>query len=211
MHSTVGQYLDDVYPDHSDAYSERRVDAEPGSPDDANWQELGRPYRASRNDTQFRDARSRSDKPSIGRRVVRSISFFLFAVLVGGTLANLAYPNEVAQVFPPFGWLSAAASTTKASPAPAVTAADVQEQLKPVAIDLALVRRSIEQLTSNLDQLARKQDQLAQNMATLQAAEQELSQKVSAPPPTPKVSASLAPKAVHVPLPPPKSLQPPAP
>jgi len=210
MHSTDGQYLDDVYPDHSDTYSERRVDAEPGSPDDANWQEPGRPYRASRNDTQFRDARSRSDKPSISRRVVRSISFFLFAVLVGGTLANLAYPNEVAQVFPPFGWLSAAASTTKASPAPAVTAADLQEKLKPVAIDLALVRRSIEQLTSNLDQLARKQDQLAQNMATLEAAEQELSQKVSAPPPTPKVSASLAPKAVHVPLPPPKSLQPPA-
>ena len=72
------------------------------------------------------------------------------------------------------------------APAPTVTTADLQEQLKPVAIDLALVRRSIEQLGANQDQLARKQDQMAQAIATLQAAEQELSQKVSAPPPTPK-------------------------
>jgi chromosome segregation ATPase len=85
------------------------------------------------------------------------------------------------------------------APALRVSTADLQEQLKPVAIDLALVRRGIEQLTSNLDQLARKQDQLAQNIATLQTAEQEVSQKVSAPPPTPK--------AVHVS---PKPVQPPA-
>jgi cell division protein FtsB len=71
----------------------------------------------------------------------------------------------------------------------------LQEQLKPVAIDLALVRRSIEQLTSNLDQLARKQDQLAQNLATLQSAESGVSPKVSALP--------LPPKTVYVP----KSLQ----
>jgi hypothetical protein len=55
-----------------------------------------------------------------------------------------------------------------------------------MAIDLALVRRSEEQLASNQGQLARKQDQMAQAIATLQAAEQEVSQKVSAPPPTPK-------------------------
>ncbi|HEV2713789.1 MAG TPA: hypothetical protein VGU64_00905 [Terriglobales bacterium] len=203
MHSTDSQYLDDVYPDLSDTYSERRVDADAGSPNDANRQKPGRPYRASRNDTQIRDAQSRSDKSSTGRQVVRSISFFLFAVLVGvsGTLACLSYSDEVAQVFPPFGWLSGAASTTKASPPPAVTAADLQEQLKPVAIDIALVRRSIEQLTSNLDQLARKQDQLGQNMATLQAAEQELSQKVSVPQP--------APKAARASLSAPKPLQPP--
>ena len=101
------------------------------------------------------------------------------------------------QVFPPLGWLSPV-STMKA-PAPAVTTADLQEQLKPVAIDLALVRRSIEQFASNPEQLARKQDQMAQNIATLQAAEQEVSQKVSAPP--------LTPKPVHVS---PKPVQPPA-
>jgi hypothetical protein len=71
-----------------------------------------------------------------------------------------------------------------------------------MAIDLALVRRSEEQLAANQDQLARKQDQMAQAIAALQAAEQELSQKVSAPPTLPS-----APKPVHVS---PKQAQPPA-
>jgi len=86
-------------------------------------------------------------------------------------------------------------STIKA-PAPNVTTAD----LKPVAIDLALVRRSIEQLGANQDQLARKQDQMAQAIATLQAAEQDISQKILA-------LAPPAPKAVHVSA---KLAQPPA-
>jgi hypothetical protein len=123
----------------------------------------------------------------------------MLAVVVGvGTLACQSYSDEIRQLFPPLGWLSPV-STMKA---PATTT-DLQEQLKPVAIDLALVRRSIEQVTSNLDRLAREQDQLSQNMATLQAAEQELSQKVSAPPPPPPPT----PKPVHVS---PKPAQPPA-
>jgi hypothetical protein len=116
---------------------------------------------------------------------------------VGGTLACQSYRDEISQLFPPFRWLLPV-STTKAS-APAVTTADLQEQFKPIAIDLAVVRRSVEQLTSSQDQLGRKQDQMAQAIATLQAAEQEVSQKVSAPPPTSK--------PVHVS---PKPVQPPA-
>jgi hypothetical protein len=195
MHSTDSQYLNDVYPDISDTYSERRVDAE------ADGQKTRRPHRPYRNGAQFRDAQSRSDKPP-SRRVARSAALFLFAVLVGvgGTLASQSYRDEITQVFPPLGWLSPV-STIKA-PAPAVTTADLQGQLKPVAIDLALVRRSIEQLTSNLDQLARRQDQMAQNIVTLQAAEQDISQKMSAPPSPPP-----APKPVHVSA---KPVQPPA-
>jgi hypothetical protein len=122
----------------------------------------------------------------------------MFAVLVGvgGTLASQSYRDEITQVFPPFGWLSPVSTMT--APAPAVTTADLREQLKPVAIDLALVRSSIEQLGANQEQLARKQDQMAQNIATLQAAEQEVSQKVSAPPPTPK-PAHVSPKPVQPP------------
>jgi hypothetical protein len=44
-------------------------------------------------------------------------------------------------------------------PARPVTSAELQAQLKPVALDLAIVRRSVEQLASNQDQLARKEDQ----------------------------------------------------
>jgi hypothetical protein len=195
MHSTDSQYLNDFYPDLSDTYSERHVDAE------ADRQKPGL-YRPSRNNAQLRDAQSRSDKASISRRVAPSIALSLFAVLmgVGGTLASQSYRDKIIQVFPPFGWFSPA-STTK-SPIPAVTTADLQEQLKPLGIDLALVRRSIEQLTFNLDQLARKQDQLAQNMATLGAAGQGVSPKASALP--------LPPKTVYVPPAAPKSLQAPS-
>jgi hypothetical protein len=183
MLSTDSQNLNDVYPDLSDTHSEHRADR----------QKPRGPYRPSRNNTQFRGAQSKSYKPPMSRRVARSVALVLFAALVGvgGTLACQSYRDEITQVFPPLGWLFPV-STMKA-PAPAVTTADLQEQLKPVAIDLALVRRSIEQLASNQDQLGRKQDQMAQAMAALQAAEQDVSQKVSAP-----QSLPSAPKPVHV-------------
>jgi hypothetical protein len=50
------------------------------------------------------------------------------------------------------------------------------------ALDLTIVKLSVEQLAGNQDLLARKEDQMAQTIATLQAAEQDLSQKVSSPP-----------------------------
>jgi hypothetical protein len=45
-----------------------------------------------------------------------------------------------------------------------------------VALDLAIMKRSIEQLAGGQDQLARKQDQMTQAFATLQAAEQDIKQ-----------------------------------
>jgi hypothetical protein len=187
MYSTESPSLNDVLP-------ELELGSEHAPSNGGHRQKPGRPYRSSGQNLQFR-----SNKPPMSRRVARSVALFLFAVLVGvgGTFACQSYRDEITQVFPPLGWLSPV-STMKA-PAPAVTTADLQEQLKPVAIDLALVRRSIEQLASNQEQLGRKQDQMAQNIATLQAAEQEVSQKVSAPPPPPK--------PVHVS---PKPAQPPA-
>jgi hypothetical protein len=188
MYSTQSPPLNEVLPELD--FDSGQVPSNGG-----HRQKPSRPYRSSGRNLQFR-----SDKPPpMSRRVARSVALLLFAVLVGvgGTLACQAYRDEITQVFPPFGWLSPV-STMKAS-APAVTTADLQEQLKPVAIDLALMRRSIEQLSSNQDQLGRKQDQMAQTIATLQAAEQEVSQKVSAPPPPPK--------PVHVS---PKQVQPPA-
>ena len=185
MYSTESPPLNEVLP-------ELDFDSGQALSNGGHRQKPSRPYRSSGRNVQFR-----SDKPPMSRRVARSVALFMFAVLVGvgGTLASQSYRDAITQVFPPFGWLSPV-STMKA-PAPAVTTADLREQLKPVAIDLALVRRSIEQLASNQEQLARKQDQMAQNIATLQAAEQDVSQKVSAPP---------APKAVHVS---PKPAQPP--
>ena len=64
--------------------------------------------------------------------------------------------------------------------------------VKPVALDLAIMKRSVEQLASNQDQLARKQDQMTQAFATLQAAVRDINQNILA-------LAPLAPKAGHAP------------
>jgi hypothetical protein len=159
----------------------------------------GRPYRPSG----FNEAQFRSDKPSIGRRLTRSlVRFFLLVFIgVGGTLAWQYYGGEAVRTWAP-SLSSLLPASTMEPPAPAVTSTELKQQLKPMAIDLALVRRSEEQLAANQDQLARKQDQMAQAIAALQAAEQEVSQKVSAPPSLPS-----APKSVHVS---PKQAQPPA-
>ncbi len=112
---------------------------------------------------------------------------------MGGTLA-WQHSDELAEFVrtwvPSLGWLLPV-SMAKA-PALPITSTDLQQQLKPMAIDLALVRRSMEQLGANQDQLARKQDQMTQAIAALQTAEQDISQKIFA-------LAPPAPKAAHVP------------
>jgi hypothetical protein len=84
---------------------------------------------------------------------------------------------------------------------PVSPSAELQAQLKPVVLDLAIMKRSVEQLASGQDQLARKQDQMTQAFAALQAAEQDINQNILA-------LAPLAPKAGHVT--PPKPQQSPA-
>jgi hypothetical protein len=56
--------------------------------------------------------------------------------------------------------------------------AELHAQLKPVALNLAIMKRSVEQLADNQDQLVRKQGQMTQAIASLQAAEQDLSQQI---------------------------------
>ena len=159
----------------------------------------GNPHRSSG----FTNAQFKSGKPSIGGRLTRSLARFSVAVLigVGGTLAWQSYGGEAVRTWAP-SLSSLLPASTMEPPAPAVTSTELRQQLKPMAIDLALVRRTEEQLAANQDQLTRKQDQMAQAIAALQAAEQEVSQKVSAPPSLPS-----APKPVHVS---PKQAQPPA-
>jgi hypothetical protein len=146
-----------------------------------------RPYCSSG----FKNTQLRSEGPSIGRRISRNLVRFLLPVClgVGGTLAWQYYGGEMLRAWPSLGWLLPASP-----PGPAVTSTELQQQLKPMAIDLALVRRSEEQLATNQDQLARKQDQMAQVIAALQAAAQDLSKQILAlAPPAPK-GANIPPK-----------------
>ena len=183
----------------NDVLSELDFDSEQAPSNGGARLKPARPYRSSG----FKNAQFRSDRPSIGRRLTRSLVGFFLPVLigVGGTLAWQYYGGEMVRAWASsLGWL-----LPDAPPGPAVTSAELQQQLKPMAIDLALVRRTEEQLAANQDQLARKQDQMAQAIATLQAAGQDLSQQISALVPP---AAPPAPRAA--PIPPPKSLKPPA-
>jgi hypothetical protein len=197
MYSTKSPPLNDDYPERDVDASD--LDAERASSNRVHRLRPGKPYRSSG----FKSPQFRSDRPSVSRRLTRSFARFFLAVFigVGGTLV-WQHGDDVAEFVrtwaPSLGWLLPV-STTKA-PATAVTSTELQQQLRPMAIDLALVRRSMEQLGANQDQLARKQDQMAQAIATLQAAEQDISQKILA-------LAPPAPKAVHVS---PKPAQPPA-
>ena len=132
-----------------------------------------------------------SDRPSIGRRIFRTLTRFFIAVLIGigATLAWQSHGDAAREMVvaraPSLGWLLSV-STTK-SPAVAATAPDPVQQLEPLASNLDVVRRSVEQL-------AAKQEQMAQNIVTLQALEEDIRQKVSSPPPPPSQQAAPIPQ-----------------
>lgn len=136
--------------------------------------------------TSLRQPSRTSDVPSLGKRMFRTSARFLIAVLigVGATLAWQSYRGEAREMVrawaPSLSWLLPVSTTETV----AATATLVQE-LKPISLDLALVRHTLQQLATNQDQLAAKQDQLAarqeqmaQNIATLQEIEQGVRQKI---------------------------------
>lgn len=134
-------------------------------------------------------ARSR---PSIGRRMFRTLVRFSIAVLigVGATLGWQSYGDEIREILiaqaPAVGLLLPVPSTR---PAVASSYGDPTRQLGPMASTLDAVRRSVEQL-------AAKQEQMAQNIAALRAVEEEVRQKLlpasSATPLTPAPSQQAA-------------------
>jgi len=132
-----------------------------------------------------------NDRPSIGRRVLRRLTRFSIAALigVGATLGWQSYGDAakgmvIAQA-PTLAWLLSI-STTK-PPVVAATSPDPVQQLEPLAFNLDIVRRSVEQL-------AAKQEQMAQNIAALQAVEEDIRQKMSSTPPSPSPQGASIPQ-----------------
>jgi hypothetical protein len=121
-------------------------------------------------------------RPSIGRRMFRTLIRFSIAVLigVGATLGWQSYGDAAKEMLvaeaPALGWVLSV-STTK-SPVVAATSTDPMRQLAPLASTLDVVRRSVEQL-------AARQEQMAQNIAALRAVEEEARQKISSTPSAP--------------------------
>ena len=187
-------------PPLNDEYANRDVDTDLDA-DRAPW--LGG---TSRRASGFKNDRFPSGGLQNSRRITGTLALFSVAVLIGvaATVAWQSYGGEAVKTWAP----SLLPASTTEPPAPAVTTAELQTQLKHAALDLAIVKRSVEQLATNQDQLARKQDQMAQAIATLQAAEQGLSQQILALASPAAQPAQPAPKAAHAP--PPKPLKPPA-
>ena len=135
-----------------------------------------------------------SDRPSIGRRMLRTLIRFFIAVLIdiGGTLAwqshSDAARNMIVARAPSLGWLLSVATTK--SQAMAATAPDPVRQLEPLASNFDVVRRSVEQL-------AARQEQMALNIATLQAVAEDIRQKMSTPPPSSPSQQQAAPVPQH--------------
>ena len=163
-----------------DARSDQRVGTRPMKPS------IRSPRPSGLNDDQVG-----SDRPSIGRRIFRTLTRFIIAVLIGigATLAWQSHGDAAREMVvaraPSLGWLLSVSATK--SPAVAATAPDPVQQLEPLASNLDVVRRSVEQL-------AAKQEQMAQNIATLQALEEDIRQKVSSPPPSPSQQAASIPQ-----------------
>ena len=129
--------------------------------------------------------------PSTTTQIFRA-SVFAFLVLagVGGVLSWWYYVDQAT------GLIRAGAlpDATSKLAVPPEGFAELQQQLKSIAVDLATERQTLEQQSAdNHDQLTRIQEQIAQQSIALQATKQELSQKLS--------SSTPADKPVHTPLP----------
>jgi hypothetical protein len=141
----------------------------------------------------FGEGRPASVRPSIGKRLFRSLTRFSIAVLigVGATLGWQSYGDEIREMLiaqaPALGMLLPVPTTR--SPVVAASYADPMRQLAPMASTLDAVRRSVEQL-------AAKQEQMAQNIAALRAGGEDVRKMPSAP------SAATAAATPPVPVPP---------
>jgi hypothetical protein len=149
------------------------------------------------------------EQPSLGKRASRALARFLIIFFIGVVAAFVwqsygdAARQMIANSSPQLRWLAPqiAAQAAPDMAAPTVTATpspDVQ-QLKAMSLGLAALRQSVEQL-------AAAHQQMTDEIAKLQATEQEILDKVSAPPrPTAAPARKSAPTA-----PPPSSQGPPA-
>jgi hypothetical protein len=142
-------------------------------------------------------------RPSLGRRASRGLARFLvvFCIGVAATLAWQSYGDvaraTIANSSPQLGWLTPrTASVVPTAPdlvAPAVAATP---DLQKLALGLASVRQSVDQLAA---QFAAGQQQMAGDIAKLQADEQKILQKLSAAPPRPPAAPANKPAPVTPP------------
>lgn len=136
-------------------------------------------------------------------------AFFRFAITialgVGGTLAwqtygdmareiaATTYPDQLGWLMPPTPSADSAATPVAAPAVPATVGSAAPapafdpQQLNALSLGLAGVRRSVDELAA---QIASGQQQMTGDIARLQSSEQDILNKISAPPSRPAAAAS---------------------
>jgi hypothetical protein len=98
---------------------------------------------------------------------------------VAATLSWQAYSDAVREMvansYPQLAWFAPKAAVAQTTP-PALAPSPELEQLKALSLGFATVQQRV-------DQLAASQQQMSTEVANLRADQQELLQKMSAPPP----------------------------
>ena len=138
-------------------------------------------------------------KRSIGKRMFRTVTRFIVTVLIGVglTIGWQTYGERAKELtriwIPSVAWMLP--QRDPKPPTDADVMPEMAQQIKLIALDVAIVRRNVSQLATSQDQLAAKQDQMTQNIASLQEVEQDVRQKALSLP-VPKPVVPLAPKPV---------------
>jgi hypothetical protein len=156
---------------------------------------IGRPMNSSVRSpppSGLKDDRIASRRSSIGRRILRTSIAVLIGV--GATLGWQSHGDAARDMVvaraPSLGWLLSVSETKP--PATAATAPGPMQQLEPLASNLDIVRRSVEQL-------AAKQEQMALNIATLEAIADDIRLRMSTTPPSSPSEQPAAPIPQHKP------------
>jgi len=127
--------------------------------------------------------------PKRNWRIFRTIPRFFLALLIGvGLTLGWQSHGDVAREMirtqgPWLSWLLPGSTPT--TPTAAGVSSEVVQQLEPMARDLAVVRR-------NVEELAERQEKMSQYVATLRAVEQDIIQRMSLRPASGAVSTPPA-------------------
>jgi TolA-binding protein len=148
------------------------------------------------------------------RRIFRAVAAFSLLILIGvGVMfAWRSYGGDLAMVK---GWGPSLAellpTATNKSAAPPV-GAEIQQQLKSMAAELAALRHTVQQMAANQDQLTQTQEQMSHTQEQMTRAQEQMAQSIATLPAGGQLAHKQSPppaKPVHV-LPAPKPVQHPA-
>jgi hypothetical protein len=167
-----------------------------------------------------------SDRPSIGRRIPLTVASFFMAALIGigatfawqthrfskspiGVTVEQTGSTPASHMSVQDAALPQSATVTQTAPAPAApaTSPELAQQLGTVVQDLAIVRRTLDQLTAKQEQLAATQEQLAAKQEQLAAKQEQMVKNIARQQPVQNIRHKISPPPLSraVPIPPPRN------